>query len=217
MVDILSLRVHFIFLKFCELSVQSCNFYNLSPANISLHYNKNKKNRKLVFKNGYFSASNRISLICLIIQSAHITLVPVTFRVSINAPVSIISYLEKLYLQSDSRSDVLGIVSHLYLRISFSYTHPKNSVLLLCKCLWFSVSCKGKRKNIWRGSVSQHRDHPNAWRTESETKPQTALVWSGFEWNFALINNSYSTLTYMLTLLSEHLSTAENKYEYNTE
>lgn len=217
MVDILSLRVHFIFLKFCELSVQSCNFYNLSPANISLHYNKNKKNLKLVFKNGYFSASNRISLICLIIQSAHITLVPVTFRVSINAPVSIISYLEKLYLQSDSRSDVLGIVSHLYLRICFSYTHPKNSVLLLCKCLWFSVSCKGKRKNIWRGSVSQHRDHPNAWRTESETKLQTALVWSGFEWNFALINNSYSTLTYMLTLLSEHLSTAENKYEYNTE
>lgn len=146
MVDILSLRVHFIFLKFCELSVQSCNFYNLSPANISLHYNKNKKNLKLVFKNGYFSASNRISLICLIIQSAHITLVPVTFRVSINAPISIISYLEKLYLQSGSRSDVLGIVSHLYLRISFSYTHPKNSVLLLCKCLWFSVSCKGKRK-----------------------------------------------------------------------
>lgn len=82
MVDILSLCVHFIFLKFCELSVQSCNFYNLSPANISLHYNKNKKNLKLVFKNGYFSASNRISLICLIIQSAHITLVPVTFRVS---------------------------------------------------------------------------------------------------------------------------------------
>lgn len=217
MVDILSLRVHFIFLKFCELSVQSCNFYNLSPANISLHYNKNKKNLKLVFKNGYFSASNRISLICLIIQSAHITLVPVTFCVSINAPVSIISYLEKLYLQSDSRSDVLGIVSHLYLRISFSYTHPKNSVLLLCKCLWFSVSCKGKRKNIWRGSVSQHRDHPNAWRTESETKLQTALVWSGFEWNFALIKNSYSTRTYMLTSLSEHLSTAENKYEYNTE